>query len=222
MKRIPLVLAIAAFAMVARAQDVARMIVTVEGRHGKDAPPIEKEDVTIRIGKETVHASNWQPANGALQLLVLIDDGADTELGLQFSDVRKFMRAQAANVEIGVGYMRNGTLVNGHAFTSDHDAAAKSLRLPIGEPGAVASPYTALSETIKEWAPFAGRREVLMISSGIDPLYSSFDLQDPYLEKAIDEAQKAGIVVHSIYYAGAGRGGRSYYRVTSGRATYRD
>ena len=172
----------------------------------------------IHQGKEQVPVTDWQPARAALQLIVLIDDGADTELGLQLDDLRKFMRAQPASTEIGVDYMRNGIAIQAHALTSDHDAAAKSLRLPIGQAGASSSPYVTLSELIKKWQPFAGRREVLMVSSGIDSLYSGGDLQNPYLLKAIDDAQKAGVVVHSIYYAGAGRVGRSYYLVNLGQS----
>ena len=57
-------------------------------------------------------------------------------------------------------------------FTQDHAAAAKSLRLALGDFGAEASPYVSLSEFIKHWPATNGtRREVLMITSGIDGLY---------------------------------------------------
>jgi uncharacterized membrane protein YcfT len=45
-----------------------------------------------------------------------------------------------------------------------------------------------------------------MVTSGIDPDYGSGP-DDPYLTAAIDAAQRAGIVVYSIYYSGAGRWG---------------
>lgn len=197
---------------------VASVVVTAEGHHRKDAPEILKDDVAVHLGKDQVGVAEWLPERGALQLLLMIDDGSDTELGLQLEDLRKFMRAQPASTEIGVDYMRNGTTIPVHALTSDHDAAAKSLRLPIGTAGGAASPYVALSERIKKWAPFAGRREVLMISSGIDALYYGGDLQNPYLMRAIRDAQKAGILVHSIYYGSAGHSGHSYYQMNFGQS----
>jgi hypothetical protein len=196
----------------------ASLVVTAEGHHRKDAPLIEKTDVQVHSGKEQVSIGSWEPERGPLQLLVMIDDGLDSDLGLQLEDLRKFIRAQPANVEIGVDYMRNGTTIAAHALTVDHDAAAKSLRLPIGQAGAAASPYVALSERIKKWAPFVGRREVLMISSGTDSLYYGGDLQNPYLLKAIADSQKSGILVHSIYYESAGHYGHSYYQVNLGQS----
>ena len=196
----------------------ASLIVTAEGHHRKDAPAIEKTDVLVHSGKEQVAVGSWQRERGQLQLLLMIDDGLDSDLGLQLEDLRKFMRAQPANVEIGVDYMRNGTTIAAHALTADHDAAAKSLRLPIGQAGAASSPYVALSERIKKWAPFSGRREVLMISSGSDSLYYSGDLQNPYLLRGIEDAQKAGILVHSLYYESAGHYGHSYYQVNLGQS----
>ncbi len=205
--------------MAALAQDhPASLVVTAEGHRQKEAPEIQKQDVVVHLGKDTVPVLDWRPANAGLQLILAIDDGADSDLGVQLNDLKKFIREQPAGTEIGVDYMRNGTVIPAHALTSDHDAAARSLRLPIGQAGVVGSPYVALSELIKRWAPFSGRREVLMVTSGIDGLYSGYDLQNPYLMKAIDDAQKAGIQVHSIYYAGAGRIGRSFYNVNLGQS----
>ncbi|MDQ6676072.1 MAG: hypothetical protein M3Z09_02110 [Acidobacteriota bacterium] len=212
---------VCAFAVVAAAfgQGVpARMVVTAEGSHSKPAPVVNRADVVVRQGKDQAPVTDWQPANSGLQLLVMIDDGADSDLGLQLEDLRKFMRAQPASTEIGVDYMRNGTVISAHAFTSDHDAAARSLRLPLGIPGVVASPYVALSERIKKWPAYGGRREALMVTSGIDGLYPGGDIQNPYLNRAIEDAQKAGILVHSIYYAGAGHAGHSYYQTNWGQS----
>ena len=50
-----------------------------------------------------------------------------------------------------------------------------------------------------------------MISDGIDPYYGE-DLQDPYVSHAIEQAQRAGIVVYAIYNPGAGHYARSYWR----------
>lgn len=50
-----------------------------------------------------------------------------------------------------------------------------------------------------------------MISDGIDRYYGIGDTQDPYVSEAIEQAQKAGIVVFAIYNPGAGHFGHSYW-----------
>jgi hypothetical protein len=51
-----------------------------------------------------------------------------------------------------------------------------------------------------------------MVSDGIDRYYGSADLLDPYLDAAIDDAQRAGIIVFAIYSPGAGHFGHSYWQ----------
>jgi hypothetical protein len=47
-----------------------------------------------------------------------------------------------------------------------------------------------------------------MISDGVDRYYESNDMFDPYLAEAIDDAQRAGVVVSTIYTPGVG----TFYR----------
>ena len=70
-------------------------------------------------------------------------------------------------------------------LTADHQLAAKAIRLPIGMPGISASPYLSLTELIHKWPASAAAREVLMVSSGIDPIYGAGP-ENPYLTEAID------------------------------------
>jgi hypothetical protein len=144
-----------------------------------------------------------------LQLWLLIDDGASSTLGAQLADLKKFVLAQPATTQIAVGYMRNGGVQTVQPLTADHELAAKAMRLPTAMPGISASPYIALTELIHKWPASPAAREVLMVTSGIDPDYGSGP-DDPYLDSAIDASQRAGIVVYSIYYSAAGRVGRSY------------
>jgi hypothetical protein len=108
---------------------------------------------------------------------------------------------------VGIGYMRNGGVETVQPLTADHQLAAQAMRLPTGMPGISASPYQALGELIHKWPAGAAAREVLMVSSGMDPDYGAGP-DNPYLHAAIDKAQRAGIVVYSIYYSGAGGAGR--------------
>jgi hypothetical protein len=196
-----------------------RLVVTAEAHKGHDVPDIARGDVMVSQDKAQRRVEDWTPLRGErgrLQLALMIDDGLDTDLSLQFSDLKKFMRAQPATAQIGVYYMRNGSALEAQKLTPDHELAAKALRLPIGQPGAAASPFLALEDLIKKWPATTERREVLMISSGID-LYRGFPTTNPYLGGAIEKAQRAGVLVHSIYYGQAGHGGHDYFLINFGR-----
>ncbi len=197
------------------------MLVTVEGEHNRPAPEITQQDVMVFQGKERLNVTSLTPLRGnagALQLAILIDDAASSELGVQFGDIKNFISSLPSNTEVALEYMRNGTVQVAQQFTTDHAAAAKNLRLPLGPfGGANASPYFSLQEAIKRWPGGSARREVLMISSGIDPYYP-VGPENPYLASAISDAQKAGIVVHSIYYHSGGHLGHSFGPNTWGQS----
>jgi len=48
-----------------------------------------------------------------------------------------------------------------------------------------------------------------MIYNGFDPYYGVGDMNDPYLDAAIADAQRAGVLVSAIYEPSVGRVGRS-------------
>jgi hypothetical protein len=197
-----------------------RLIVTAEAKKGKDVPVINKEDVAVYEGHDKDAVTDWIPAQGdraALEFFILIDDGANTSLGTQLDDIRKFIDAQPQTTLIGLAYMQNGIARIVQNPTNDHGAAAKALRLPMGVGGANASPYFSLSDLVKRWPPSNARHEVLMVTDGIDRYYGTGDLQDPYLQSAIDDAQRTGVVVSAIYSPDAGHFGHSYWQTYWGQ-----
>jgi hypothetical protein len=200
----------------AAAQEVpAQVLVTVEARHGSNIPEIDRKDVMVFEGHDRDQVTDWVPAQGdhaGLELFILLDDGSSTNLGNQLEPLRKFISAQPASTKIGVAYMQNGTAKVEQNPTSDHALAAKALRLPMGVGGINASPYFSLSDLIKRWPESSERREVLMASDGVDRYYGTGDPDDPYLSAAIDDAQRAGIVVFDIFTPGAGHFGHSYWQ----------
>jgi hypothetical protein len=196
------------------------LVVTVEPRHGSDVPEVKRDDVLVFEGKTRDQVTEWIPAQGdraGLELFVLIDDSSGSSLGTQLDDVKKFINAQPASTKIGVAYMQDGSAKIVQNPTTDHDQAAKTLRLPIGMAGINGSPYFSVSDLIKRWPASPDRREIVMVSSGIDPYYGGHDTLDPYLQAAIDDAQKAGIVVSAIYSPGAGHFGHSYWQTYWGQ-----
>jgi hypothetical protein len=198
----------------------AHMVVTVEPHHGTDVPNLNREDVMVYEGKNRDTVTEWIPAqdeHAALEFFVLLDDGSNASLGPQLEDLRKFINAQPASTRIGIAYMQNGIAKIEQNLSSDHALAAKALRLPMGIRGANGSPYFSLSDLVKRWPASTARREVLMVSDGIDRYYGSGDLLDPYLDAAIDDAQRAGILVSAIYSPGVGHSGHSYWETYWGQ-----
>jgi hypothetical protein len=198
-----------------------QMIVSVEPKHGHELPSITQQDVMVYQGHDRRPVTSWVPTKGdkaGLALAILIDDGAGFSLGPQLNDLRTFIREQAPTTLVAVGYMQNGTVNLAQDFTQDHMAAAKSVRLAQGYYGAEGSPYLSLSDFIKRWHsdPAIPRREVLMITSGIDNVYMGV-MDNPYVDAAIQDTQCAGIMVYSIYTPSAGHFGHSYYRTTWGQ-----
>jgi hypothetical protein len=193
----------------------AHMLVTVEARHGSEVPEIGRADVMVHEGHNRDEVTNWVPAqgeNGALELYILLDDGSGINLGSQLEEIRKFIAAQPASTKIGLAYMQDGRAKVQQELTAEHELAAKALRLPLGVPGVNASPYFSLSDLIKHWPQSNARREVVMVSDGIDHYYDNADANDPYLSAAIDDAQRGGILVFGIYTPGAGHFGHSHWQ----------
>jgi hypothetical protein len=198
----------------------ARLLVTVEALHGKDVPEVTRPDVIVFEGRDRDEVSNWVPAQGdnaALELFILLDDGSTASLGSQLNELRQFINSQPESTKVGVAYMQNGIAKVQQGLTADHNAAAQSLRLPLGERGINGSPYFSLTDLIKHWPQTSARREVLMITDGIDPYYGGWDPQDPYLSAAIGDAQRAGVVVFGIYTPGVGHFDHSFGRTYWGQ-----
>ena len=198
------------------------MTVSVEARHGMEIPPITREDVIVDEGHDHDKVNGWIPAQGAnagLDLLVLLDDSSSSSLGSQLEDIRAFIAQQPPTTFIGVGYIQNGTVEMVQNFTQDHASAAKSLRVPLGAAAGVdASPYFSVSDYVKRWPvnPARPRREILLISDGIDTYYGGGP-DDPYVDAAIEDAQRAGVTIYSIYTPGSGHAGHSFYRMNWGQ-----
>jgi len=197
------------------ANSPVHMIVTAESRHGAKVPVITRDDVMVFEGRDKDQVTGWIPAQGdhaALELFLLIDDSANGSLGSELENLRQFVSAQPPSTLVGVAYMQNGIAKILQNPTAEHAQAAKQLRLPLGIGGANGSPYFSLSDLVRRWPPSNARHEVLMVSSGIDRYYGAGDLSNPYLEAAIEDAGKAGVVVSAIYTPDDGHFGHSRWQ----------
>lgn len=198
-----------------------RTILTIEARHQKDTaiPVLGQNDVMAFEHKNRLPVSELLPfagANAGLDLFLLLDDASNSNLGLQFEDLRQFIATEPETTSIGLGYMHNGTVDVVQEPTKDRGRIAKTLRLPFGTGGVSPSPWLSTSELIGRWQNQSPRREIIIITSGIDPL-GGFGVINPYLDGAIEDAQRNGIVVYAIYMPSDGHSGHSFFRMTWGQ-----
>lgn len=195
------------------AGEPVHVVVTATPHKGNQVPTVNSSDVGVYQGKERDQIAAWIPAQGdhaALDFYILIDDTSRDVVATQFNDLRKFIAAQPPTTRIGIAYIQNGTARIAQNLTDDHNLASKAIRLPLGAFGVNASPYFSLTDLVKKWPQDNARHEVLMITNGFDPYYGIGDLNDPYLDAAIESAQRAGVLVSAIYEPSVGRLGRGY------------
>jgi hypothetical protein len=183
------------------------MVVTVEPRHGSEVPNISGENVMVYQSRARAKVIDWVPLQGehaGLELFILLDDSRNTSRGSQLEDIRHFIMAQPATTKIGVAYMQIGGAKIVQDLTGDHTLAANALHVSTGNLARSGSPYAALGDLIKQWPAGSDRREILMISSGVDGDYSDYaaDKHDPFVDSAIERAQRAGIIVFAIRTSG--------------------
>src|SRR3981189_3122705 len=108
------------------------------------------------------------------------------------------MIAQPPTTAIGVGYMRDATVDIVQNLTTDHSLAASKLRLPLGNAGAFSSIYLSIEDLIKRWPESPLRREILVISDGIDHVGGT-SLTNREVCSAIEQAQRGNIIIYTLY-----------------------
>jgi hypothetical protein len=155
-----------------------------------------------------------------VEMVVLIDDGARASLGTQMNDIAKFITSQPSDTKVAVAYMMNGRAVLNGPLTTDHQAAIRNLHLPmVGNAGISGSPYFCLSDLAKNWPSnhANARREVVMITDGVDYYNVRYDPDDPYVQAAMNDAVRAQLIVYAIYWRSADRFDRTLYAANDGQ-----
>lgn len=210
------------------------MVITDQAlNEGTDIPVFRIDNVQVKQGKHALRIEQVIPARGdnaALQIFVLIDDTCDTSIGNNLDDLRNFVKAQPASTVVGVAYMSNATVHVAQNLTPDHNLAAKALRLPRGSTSTMDSPYLSLISFVKSWPEQNVRREILMVSDGIDRLRGEGGARTsragprslPTISSDADTAssvsQRYHVIVHSIYSPGVGRLGRNAWETQLGQS----
>lgn len=193
----------------------AAITVTAIGKKDAAPPSVSKDDVQLTVNKERKQVAGWSK-DAPLALAILIDDSLDTSAASQWNELKDFILAQPANAAVAVAYAANSRAVIAQDFTTDHELAAKALRIPRGDLSG-SSPYLAVIDWLKRWPSAGGRRSLLLISSGIDYFRSNFGPIYPDVDTAIANAQRSNVILWSIYSPGAGHRSRSFFRANTGQ-----
>lgn len=146
-----------------------------------------------------------------LTLAVLIQDDLVSSVSNEIRGMAAFIRKLPPGSRVMVGYLSSGSLRVRQKLTNDLERAAKSLRIPLSS--TAASPYNPFSLTRDAVKRFesqpVGRRAVLVVSDGIDlsrGLANSSPAQSLDLQRLINEAQRLGVPIYTMYAPSVGGG----------------
>jgi len=210
-----LLLAAPAFAQGDKAMGQGRAVVTILPKgHGELTASISQQDLNLKVNGKPAVVTRWRSLRGPddrLELVLLIDSSARNSLGSQFSDIEHFVNGLPPNTKAAIAYMRNGQALFAGPLSTDRGQVLRALHLPGGSAGSSASPYFCLSDLAKHWpsTDHSARREVVLISDGVDNYGERLDLNDTYVNAAIEDAIRAGLVVYAIYWPDRGSSEKS-------------
>jgi hypothetical protein len=134
-----------------------------------------------------------QSENAGLELFFLLDDASETSVGPNLGTYGISSKHSRPEPRWGSA-TRNMEPLTSRKLLQPLTVTAQAFRLPLWSGGA--SPYLSLSDLIKQWPRTSARREVVMVISGVDALGGTGP-RNPYLDAAIDDAQRNGIAGHA-------------------------
>jgi len=205
-------------------QGQGQVIVTVLPKHEGDAVgDVSAQGAKLKVnGKESsvTKLVSLKSERDSLELVVLIDGASRTSLGQQMNDIARFIKSLPPNTRATIGYMQNGHAALAGPLSADHAEVLKGLHIPAGSAGSNGSPYFCLSDLAKRWPSedANARREVLMVTDGVDEYNLRFDPSDQYVQAAIADSVRARLVVYSIYWRGQGRIDNTRYENNAGQS----
>jgi hypothetical protein len=224
----------------AKTVQVHMVITDAAFRTTKSLPALSAENVKVKQGKGFLSVAQVIPATGsnaALQLMILIDDTLNTQaVGNNLTDLKAFIGAQPPSTVIGVAYMSNAIANVAQNFTADRALAVKAVRLPRGTISTMDSPYLSLISLVKSWPQQNVRREVLMVTDGIDrlrgqtpgpdrlgprygmgaPVHHTMPEISIDASSASETSQRYNVIVSSIYSPGIGGAARGSWTLQMG------
>lgn len=231
--RLAAFLVVAAFTPVLRAEAEAayrtapgsvQVTISAECPEAHVSCALSRKDVQVYQNGFRRPIVGWTPTRGdkaGLDLAILVDDTVDPKIAPQFAELSDFIRSLLPSTRVAVVYAHDGITGVAQDFTSDHVRAARALRLPIGTAGAASSIYDSLVDLIQRWPQTGNRREVLLITDGIDLNRSYAETApgvDLALDRAVDKSIRDGITVYSLFVSGSGQPQRNFLFVSDAQA----
>ena len=185
--------------------------------------------VTVSLGMFTVANAKGNDAEALrvinpLNLAILVQDDLVSHVGNELGVTRDFIRSLPAGSRVMVGYITVGTLQVRQPFTTDLNAAANSLRIPIASTSASAyNPYIEVIEAMKKFdSSWKGPNAVLLISDGLD-ISRGFDATAAGhtldIDRTISEANKRDVAIFSFYAPSVGLTSYSHLAASYGQSS---
>src|SRR5580704_3223953 len=232
MKKLGLSIALTAGAILAASPSFAqkndqtgqgRAVVTIlpSAKNGT-VSQVPAQSLKLKVNGKDSAVTNFTPladANSPVELVLLLDSGSRTSLGSEFNDIESFVKEMPPNTKMAIAYMDAGRAAFSSQLSTNAADVLKGLHLSTGFPGSNASPYFCLSDLAKNWPSHdrTARREVLMVTDGVDNYDRSYDPDDPYVASAINDSVRGGLIVYSIYWKDMGRANNSWYESNAGQ-----
>lgn len=159
-----------------------------------------------------------------MNLAILIQDDLIPRVGNEIKVTKDFIRSLPDGSQVMVGYIRSNSLEVRQKFTSDVEAAANSLRIPVGSSSASSyDPYNQVLEALKLFDKESkNTNAILLISDGLDlseGLDSSSILSSTDLERSIKRANEKNVVVYSFYAPSVGVSSNNRYFSSLGQSS---
>jgi VWFA-related protein len=213
-------------ASAAMAQGVpVTVTVTATGKDQSTPAAVPANAVVVKQDGKVSKIVSWEPASGGkagLDVAVLIDDSVSQRATVQLKDIGDFLRTLSPEARVAVAYAGYGGVKFEQEFTTDHEKAAKGIRIPNAFPGTANGVYDSFGELVKKWPASQNRKVVIFVSDGIDVSNGVDDStpgQSMVLQRAIDGAERAGVVVYTIFASGAGRAVQNSFLVNNGQGS---
>ena len=184
-----------------------RAIVTLVAKHDGDTPAsVSQPDLKLEVGGKKSTVTGWKPLQGSLEMVVLIDSSSRSSLGTQLEEIAHFIQRLPPTARVALAYMENGRAHLTGPLSDERAAVLQGLHLPGGTQGSNGSPYFCLSDLAKNWPSTDqnARREVVMVTDGVDTYQQRYDPDDPYVHAAIDDSVRGGLVIYALYWRNRG------------------
>ena len=167
-------------------------------------------DLKLKVAGKATPVTSVVRAHGEespLELVILIDGSLRSSIGTQLESIGGFVKEMPSGSKTAIAYMQNGRAVFGGPLSADPNEVAAELRLPGGTAGSSGSPYFCLSDLAKHWPSYdaRARREVVMITDGVDNYEARYDPNDMYVQSAINDSVRARLTVYAINWSTQGR-----------------